>query len=253
MKVISCSAEESHMVHREVVAEKLFRLTLNGRELLTLVSSPHAPDTLIIGFLFLQGLISSTDDIQSIGICPDSGHAMVVIRGDLPEMLQPTLTSGCGGGIVFDNALAKFRLPDRADEAPLFTTGVVLAAMDELNRVSAQYSVHGGIHSAGLSDGKKLLLHAEDIGRHNTIDRLAGSALLDGVEPTGTLLLTSGRISSEMAVKAARLRVAAIASRTSPTDLAVRVCEESQIGLAGYVRGGKMEIYVNAALFGMQL
>jgi FdhD protein len=109
--------------------------------------------------------------------------------------------------------------------------------MREMARLSERYARHGGVHSAAVSDGARILFHAEDIGRHNTIDRLAGKALLLHADLAGCLMLTSGRVSSEMAAKAASLGVALIASRTSATDMAIRICRESQIGLLSYVRG----------------
>ena len=102
-----------------------------------------------------------------------------------------------------------------------------------------------------MTDGRELLLYAEDIGRHNTIDRLAGEALLRGVNLTGMALITSGRVSSEMAAKAALLGVPLIASRTSPTDMAVTICSQAGITLVGYVRGGRFTVYSHAELITM--
>jgi FdhD protein len=96
-----------------------------------------------------------------------------------------------------------------------------------------------------VGDGGKLLLYAEDLGRHNTIDRLAGEALFRGIDLAGTLLATSGRVSSEMLAKAALLGVALVASRTSPTDQAIRLAEESGITLVGYVRGERFLVYAH--------
>lgn len=237
---------------RSIVTEKLFRLTVNGQELLSLVASPHDPESLVIGFLYLQGLISSKEEIDSLGICHDSGQAVVSIKGELPATLRPTLTSGCGGGVIFNNPESGVMTPVERAVLVEYSPEAVVASMSDLLQVSKQYAVHGGIHSAGLGDGRKLILHAEDLGRHNTIDRIAGAALRQQLDPSGRLLLTSGRISSEMAVKAARLGVAALASRTSPTDLAVKVCEHYQIGLAGYVRSGSMEVFAHAESFGPQ-
>ncbi|NIQ93914.1 MAG: sulfurtransferase FdhD, partial [Desulfuromonadales bacterium] len=142
-------------------------------------------------------------------------------------------------------------------DRPVSRTGTVygpefiLGVMSELFVVARQYAEHGGIHSAALCDNRGLLLHAEDIGRHNTIDRIAGQSLQRGIDAGDKLLVASGRVSSEMVAKAVRLGVTALASRTSPTSLAVDVCKEFDVGLAGYVRGGKMEIYANPHRFGV--
>jgi FdhD protein len=122
----------------------------------------------------------------------------------------------------------------------------VFRLMEELAKKAEGYRSHGGIHSAavGEPDGT-LLLFAEDLGRHNTLDRIAGAALFKGIDLAGKLLVTSGRVSTEMAAKAARLGIALIASRTSATDQAVRLCEVAGIGLVGYVRGGKFTVYAH--------
>jgi FdhD protein len=158
----------------------------------------------------------------------------------VPERLAPTLTSGCGSGISFNIPAT---LKQGGAGVALFSTEAVFTLMKDLAARAENYREHGGIHSAAIGDGKGLLLYAEDIGRHNTIDRLAGEALFRKVDPRGKLLVTSGRISTELVAKAARLGIAVIASRTSPTDRAIDLAEQAGITLIGYVRGESMEIY----------
>lgn len=215
-------------------AEFPLKLTVNGRDIATLVASPHELRFLVAGFLRTQGFVREIGDFLTMGVCDESGEAAVRIRGELPERLTPVLTSGCGAGISFSFNAGP---PQAAPPDATFTAEAVFAMMREMAQLSERYGRHGGIHSAAVSDGSRILLHAEDLGRHNTIDRLAGQALFSGVDLTGMMLLTSGRVSTEMAAKAASLGVALIASRTAPTDMAVRICRESGIGLVGYVRG----------------
>lgn len=231
-------------VENRPVREFPLSLTVNGRDLATLIASPHDLPFLVAGFLRTQGMVETADDILALSVCGDSGVAHVRIRGEVPARLKPVLTSGCGAGIAF-------RLPrsSRPRERPfegavsLLAPGDVPRMMDELAERSKRYRAHRGIHSAAVRDAHGILLHAEDIGRHNTLDRIAGEALLGNIDLSGTILLTSGRVSSEMAAKAALLGVALIVSRTSPTDLAVRICEESEITLVGYARGGRFQLY----------
>jgi FdhD protein len=223
----------------DMPAEYPIKLTVNGREIATLVASPHELRFLVAGFLRTQGFVKETGDFLAMGVCDESGEASIRIRGEIPERLTPVLTSGCGAGISFSfNA----GVPKSAPPEVTFTPEAIFSMMREMAQLSVRYGRHGGIHSAAASDGTRILLHAEDLGRHNTIDRLAGQALLSGIDLAGCLLLTSGRVSTEMAAKAASLGVALIVSRTSPTDMAVRICRENGIGLAGYVRSDSFRI-----------
>ena len=228
---------------RPVAQEFPVRLTVNGRELATLIASPHQLNFLVAGFLRNQGFVEVLDDILQLGACAEFGAAQVRLRGEIPERLQPTLTSGCGTGISFNLQTGSATLPRPAANRQRVTPAAIFTLMRELQRRAEQYRSHGGIHSAAVGDGEKLLLYAEDLGRHNTLDRIAGEALFKGIDLAGKLLVTSGRVSTEMVAKAARLGIPLIASRTSPTDMAIRMSEELGITLIGYLRGESFEVY----------
>jgi FdhD protein len=212
---------------RQVVEEYPLRLRVNGRELATLVCSPHKLNFLLAGFFRLQGFIDSLDDILSMGICREFGLADLRIRTELPERLQPTLTSGCGTGIIYN---LPQNVPDPSPRrSRCYRSEDLFRLMKELQGMGEQYRIHGGIHSAAIGDAEGLLVYAEDIGRHNTLDRLAGEALFRQIELQDKMLVTSGRVSTEMVVKAMRLGIGLIASRTSPTDKAIELCERAGI------------------------
>ncbi|SHJ48987.1 FdhD protein [Malonomonas rubra DSM 5091] len=241
-KIIRVSQGRSEHLQRPVVEEYPLRLRVNGKELATLVCSPHKLNFLLIGFFRLQGFISSLDEIQSLGVCSDFGLAEVRLNGELPERLQPTLTSGCGTGIAYN--LPDQLLSEGKQRPRHYDSESLLRLMKELNDLTEQYRSHGGIHSAAIGDRDGvLMLHAEDIGRHNTLDRVAGEALFRGINLQDKMLVTSGRVSTEMVAKAARLGIGLLATRTSPTDKAIQLCEQAGITLVGYVRGGNMEVY----------
>ena len=232
----------------DVVGEFPLVLRVNDRELVTLIASPHDLRFLVAGFLRVQGFVSRVEDFLMLSVCNDFGIANVRIRGEIPGELKPILTSGCGTGITYSLPSAGGTGKIAGGSAPV-TPAAVFNLMEQLAIKAEQYKSHGGVHSAAVGDLEgALLLHAEDIGRHNTFDRLAGEALLRGVELSGRLLVTSGRISAEMAAKAAALGIPLIASRTSPTDMAIRICQEAGITLIGYLRGGKFKVYAHPEL-----
>ncbi len=226
------------------VQEFPLTLIVNGRELATLISSPHDLRFLVAGFLRLQGFVQGLDDFQMFSVCEDFGVANVILKGELPEQLKPALTSGCGTGITF-NLHQKMQVKERktASSESRFLPGDLFALMDQLARFAGEYRKSGGIHSAAVGDGQTILLYSEDIGRHNTLDRIAGEALFKGIDLQGKVLLTSGRVSSEMVTKAAVLGISLIASRTSPTDLAVRLAKDAGITLIGYLRSSGFNVY----------
>lgn len=241
-RMVKIEGDVATATERLLVQELPLRLRVNGRDLVTLVASPHQLPFLVAGFLRLQGLIATANDLLALGVCADDGLAEVQIRGVVPERLCPVLTSGCGTGIVFHGLDAA---PAVAHDAVRIAPAALVALMRGMQQRAERYASHGGIHAAAVGDGERLLLHAEDLGRHNTIDRLAGEALLAGLDLRGALLVTSGRVSSEMLIKSARLGIVVVASHTSPTSLAVVAAEQAGITLIGYLRGNGFEIYTH--------
>ena len=226
---------------RSVVQEAPLRLTVNGRELATLIGSPHQLHLLVAGFLRNQGFVENLDDFQCLGICQEFGVAHVRLAKEITMRLVPTLTSGCGTGVSFNLAGTELRSMQQQDVC--YPAASVFALTQDLNRLAEQYRCHGGIHSAAVGDDSGLLLYAEDLGRHNTFDRIAGEALFRDLDLAGKMLVTSGRVSTEMVAKAARLGIVLIASRTSPTNMAIEMCEAAGISLIGYLRGESFELY----------
>jgi FdhD protein len=228
----------------EPVQEFPLALIVNGRELATLISSPHDLRFLVAGFLHLQGFVQGLDDFQMFSVCEDFGVANVIIKGEIPEQLKPAITSGCGTGITF-NLQQKMQIKETGNRniSPRFLPADLFALMDQLAHCAGEYRKSGGIHSAAVGEGRKILLYSEDIGRHNTLDRIAGEALFKGIDLNGKVLLTSGRVSTEMVTKAAMLGISLIASRTSPTDLAVQLAKDAGITLIGYLRASGFNVY----------
>ena len=220
-----------------VVREALVRLHINGRELARVMCTPEQLDHLALGFLCSEGLIQELADVRLLVVCPSRTCVDVWLRNanlELPG--QPVLTSGCGGGITFadlEAAGAPVRSGLRVRAGQLGRLMTELLAGQEAR----------GIHRAGLADAERLLTVADDVGRHNTLDKVRGYCLKEGIETQDRILLTTGRISSEMLGKAARMGVPIVVSRTSPTSLSVALAEAWNITLVGYARRTSMNVY----------
>src|SRR5262249_32546472 len=168
------------------------------------------------------------------------GRADVTLTRPATLPTERILTSGCGGGITFridPRLFMRLRSPLRVRPPDL------AARMKDLYGEAVQYQASRGIHGAALADPDRLLVVAEDVGRHNAVDKLKGEALLRHLPTEDRLLLSTGRISSEMLLKAARMGVPLVASRTSPTEMAVALAEQLGITVCGYVRPDSLNVY----------
>ncbi len=230
-------------VDAEIIDERLVSIFVNGQELATVMCTPRDQDALALGFLANEGTLRSMSDVRAVHICPSRACVdvwLAIGRFEPPRRL--ILTSGCGGGVTFDD-LSAAHPPVEAEIC--VTPGRLWALMDALYQRATLYSRSRGVHTSVLSDGEQVLFTAEDVGRHNTLDKLRGLALKAGVDTHGCAILTTGRVSSEMINKARSMGVPLVASRTSPTSLSVRLAREWNVTLIGYLRRNSMNIYTH--------
>ena len=249
-----------------VIGESRWALFVNGFEVVTFMATSRHLHHLALGFLTSEKLIAGLDEIASIrvneasdraywyipalginetramAVC-EEGVGSIQVRLMRAEFQLPThrvLTSGCGGGITFDDM--------SGEQTPLDSERTVRVAqifemMRELNTQAKLYRESRGVHTSALGDGDHLLALAEDVGRHNTLDKIRGDCLIRGIATRDCILISTGRISSEMITKAAKMGVPIVVSRTSPTHLAVELARRWNIALVGYARGGQMQVY----------
>jgi FdhD protein len=242
------TGDQPEAVHAGVIGEIRFTILVDDRELVTLMCSPWQLKSLVVGFLYLEGLIEGIDDLEMLRVCLEDRLADVRLARGLPDVpTRKILTSGCTGGVSFGKYLEQieqFRVPDDDTRVPPSRMYRLLRALYDQ---SSLYQKSGGVHTSIFAerDGEAPLLVAEDIGRHNTLDKLQGMALLERIPTRGGLLMASGRISSEMLFKAAIMGVPIVGSRTSPTNLALAVAERLNITVCGYLRHGSMNVYTH--------
>jgi FdhD protein len=227
---------ESAMVH--LPSEMPLAIYVNSKELVTILCTPTKLNCLVLGFLYAEGIISGMDDVAGMRVCEEESLAEVMLKN--PEVELPkkrTLNSGCGGG-------ATFKIQGKRVESDLILIPEeVLSLMMKFQEHMKLHRLCGGVHGSALSDTKNLLVVAEDIGRHNTLDKIQGECLLKGLETRDRLLLGTGRISTEMLLKAAKMQVPVVVSRHSPTGSAVSLSRDLGITLVGHARGGRLSVY----------
>jgi FdhD protein len=241
-RIKGARAEE---VRAEVVKEQPLTVYVDGERFLTLLCSPMQLDALVIGYLWMEKIIGGLDAIRSIDVSPVDGRADVVLTQPVTLPTERILTSGCGGGITFR---IDHRLFPKVESSLRVRPAALARQMKELAAAAVHYRISRGIHGAALSDGERLLVVAEDVGRHNAIDKVKGEALLRDIPTVDRVLLSTGRISSEMLLKAARMGVPVVASRTSPTEMAVALAEQLGVTVCGYVRPDGLNLYAGDAV-----
>ena len=229
-----------------VVPEYALHLSVNGRALATLMCLPEALQELITGFLISEGLIRSVESIESITISHAAGEAAVSLasEAELPLQLygKRTIHTGCGSPSLFPRTLDSLRSRTVPASTPLPVSSL-FTAMRRFQHSSSLFGRTGGVHSAAIYVGGTIRFFREDVGRHNAVDKVAGEAAINRVPGSECALLSSGRISSDLVTKAAIHGIPIVASRSAPTGRAVEIARSLHIGLAGFVRGRRMNIY----------
>jgi FdhD protein len=237
--------DRAEEVRGEVVREQPLTVSVNGERFLTLLCSPVKLEALVVGYLWMEKVIAGLEDIARLEVSVVDGRVDVTLAHPVTLPTERILTSGCGGGITFR---IDHRLFPRLTSTLRVRPEQLAAAMKELFAAAVHYRTSRGIHGAALTDGETLLVVAEDVGRHNAVDKVKGEALLKGLPTRDLILMSTGRISSEMLLKAARMEVPIVASRTSPTEMAVALAEQLGITVCGYVRPDGLNLYAGDGL-----
>ena len=192
------------------------------------------------------------ENILDMKIDEDKGLIYIDIknRKRLAEKLQGkrTITSGCGKGTMFYNVLDSFKSKKIREALEIHIEDIKTLVRD-FNHKSELFLSTGGVHSSALCTKDNIIFFAEDIGRHNALDKILGNAIMEGIDFSDKLVITSGRISSEMLIKVAKRGIPLVISRSAPTNLSVELARELNIGLVGFARGEKMNIYSNFSSF----
>jgi len=224
-----------------VALEKKLRVSVNGREVLVLYCTPHMVRELVVGLMMTEGIIRGSWCAERMSIeYRDEIYVDIPAEGEISTEGK-VITSGCIGGVTFERGIDPGPIEDTftIDKESLKDIFRLFQARSEL------YKMTGCIHSAALSDGTSILCFAEDIGRHNAVDKVIGYALLENIPFSGKVMLASGRVSSEISSKCSRWGIPILATRTAPTNLALEIAEKRGVTIVGFIRGNRFNVYTH--------
>lgn len=250
--VLRIDGDESREVRDDVVTESAVQINLNGTELATLLACGYEERELGVGFLRTEGFIDAADEIVDFRREGTSLYFTISEeRFDRESKVQKYITSGCGRGVSFALVRKSLKLQSAAAvKEPIVSADGIFALVRDFQGRSETFRSTGGVHSAAICTCDEILLFSEDIGRHNAVDRVIGHALLDGIPTGDKLLLSSGRVSSEIARKVAFAELPILVSRSAPTARALDIAQELGLTVIGFARGRRMNVYTHGQRVG---
>jgi FdhD protein len=231
-------------IEAETIVESPVSLTVNGENWLTFMCTPVQLEELAIGFLFNEGIIANIDELADIRVCEHEDNIDAWLHHSVEKPVKWRRTSGCSGGVTAVELLSD-GLPAVPSLRAIFSPFQIYTMIVRLFESQELYKETGGVHTSALSDGETIIYSSEDIGRHNTLDKIAGQYLRNQPVLPHKILITTGRISSEMLQKAIRLGAEVLISRTSPSSLSIQMADRMGITLIGYARRNRFNVYAH--------
>jgi len=232
----------------QVATEIGFTLNVNDKQVVTLLCTPAELDAMAVGFLLSEGILKDRQSLLDLRVDEKNFTVSIDLAGlpdDIDETFhKKTITSGCGRGITFSDAASLRDLPPNKTPARI-SLEEIHNLLREFRSISELFQQTGGVHSAALADRARIHLFAEDIGRHNAVDKLIGKAFLANIPVADKILFSSGRISGEIMTKVIRNRIPVMISRTAPTCMSITYAEDHGVTLIGFARGNRMNIYTH--------
>jgi FdhD protein len=247
LSILRLTEDSVSEIEDTIVREFPLTIVLNNQELVTMLCSPSNQKELAVGFLYSEGLIETREEIKNVTLHEGTGVIRVETEGgdelSREALFSRLITSGCGRGASFYSATD---ITGKKVESLLqVSLGEILALTREFQHRSETFRTTGGVHSAAMCDTSNILVFNEDIGRHNALDKVFGECLLNGIPTDDRLVITSGRISSEILLKVARRNIPVLISKSAPTNLGVKMANELGVTLVGFVRGKRANVYTN--------
>lgn len=229
-----------------IVNEFPLTIIVNDLEFATIVCTPTHLDEMIVGFLASEGIIRTYDDIQSMNIDDSKGLAYVTLKKAsliAQENHSKRVIGSCCGKSRQFYFQSDVKTAKTSTAKTTLTPSQSIALMKAMQNSSFVFQETGGVHNAALCTPEEMIAVRTDIGRHNALDKLFGYSLLNRFPVRDKIIVFSGRISSEVLLKAAKIGVGIVLSKSAPTDLAIKLAKDLNITAVGFVRGGSFNVY----------
>jgi len=230
--------ERGEMVPTSIAGEHPLTLYVDKREIVTLMTLGHAPEALVIGYLRNQRLVHSVDEIAEVQVDWESDSVAVttVDRREL-SLGKRTVTSGCGQGTVFGDLMEEIDSIRLRDDVRLADSDLFLL-LEKVRKHETVYKQAGAVHGCALaSTAGEILMFVEDVGRHNAVDAIAGFMWLQDIDGSDKVFYTTGRLTSEMVIKCAQMRIPFLVSRSGLTEMGHKIAARVGITMLGRASG----------------
>ena len=232
--------ERGEMVPTAIAGEHPLTLYVDKREIVTLMTLGHAPEALIIGYLRNQRLVSSIEEITAVQVDWETQSVAVTTRKkrNLEEKMgKRTVTTGCGQGTVFGDLMEEIESVKLRNDVTLTDTNLFVL-LEKVRKHETIYKQAGAVHGCALATtAGEILMFVEDVGRHNAVDAIAGFMWLDGIDGSDKLFYTTGRLTSEMVIKCAQMRIPFLVSRSGLTQMGHAIASQVGITMLGRASG----------------
>lgn len=228
--------ERGEALATPIAGEHPLTLYVDKREVVTLMTLGQSPEALAIGYLRNQRLCRSVEEIAEVQVDWETDSVVVTtrkrIKGLAERMKKRTVTTGCGQGTVFGDLMDEIDAVELRDDVEL-TEDTLYALLDAVRRHETIYKSAGAVHGCALADGGEIIYFVEDVGRHNAVDAIAGQMWLDHVDGSDKMFYTTGRLTSEMVIKAAQMQIPFLVSRSGLTEMGYQVANKVGITMLG--------------------
>ena len=237
--------EQGVVVDKFVACERPLTVYLNWRPIVTLMTLGAKPESLTLGYLKNQGFISDLSLLESVIVDWDVSSAAVItkeVSEDIEQKLaEKTVTSGCGQGTVYGGFLQG--LDDISLPTPSLTQSTIYHLLSNISAYNETYKNAGAVHGCGICQDEKILAFVEDVGRHNAVDTLAGDMWLDQQSGHDKIFYTTGRLTSEMVIKVAKMGIPVLLSRSGVTQMGLDLAKQMGITLIARAKGRHFLVY----------